>query len=337
MHPTSGRPPRQIQNAVQQHNLLIVPTLQRGSAILTLQRHQTGSTPRREAFFSLPAQRKEPVVWSAPHHCERAALPLRRPRSTGCGTGGARTRCAQTACPLFLVPHPAARLSAKGLFRIVPTHIAVWPTPTLHPRLAGSVVGAGHAREMHPTSGRLPRSKKPLNSTTLIVPTLQRGNAILTLQRHPDGLVPSPGGVLFFACPKKRTKRKGSPAAETTPVDGPRNRRGKNSLRSNSLPLFPGSAPRRPAQRQRAVCFPGDPSCREPSSWRGQRSSSRLGGTITCLSAPSHPSPAGWPVAVGAGHARDGVASVTFSDRSGGVSALTFRVPPFRVARERNP
>ena len=157
------------------------------------------SSPRRAAFFSLPAQRKEPVVWSAPHHCERAALPLRRPRSTGCGTGG------------------------------------------------------------------------------------------------------------------------------------------ENSLRSNSLPLFPGSAPRRPAQRQRAVCFPGDPSCREPSSWRGQRSSSRLGGTITCLSAPSHPSPAGWPVAVGAGHARDGVASVTFSNRASNVSALTFRVPPFRVARERNP
>ena len=66
------------------------------------------STPRRVAFFSLPAQRKEPK--------ERAALPLRRPRSTGCGTGGARTRCAQTACPFFPVPHPAARLSAKGLF-----------------------------------------------------------------------------------------------------------------------------------------------------------------------------------------------------------------------------
>ena len=170
-------------------------------------------------------------------------------------------------------------------------------------------------------------------------------------ERHPDAPAspnrqhPSPGGVLFFACPKKRTRRvvcatplrKGSPAAETTPVDGLRNRRGKNSLRSNSLPLFPGSAPRRPAQRQRAVCFPGDPSCREPSSWRGQRSSSRLGGTITCLSAPSHPSPAGWPVAVGAGHARDGVASVTFSNRASNVSALTFRVPPFRVARERNP
>ena len=74
------------------------------------------SPPCRVAFFSLPAQRKEPVVWSAPHHCERAALPLRRPRSTGCGTGGARTRCAQTACPFFPVPHPAARLSAKGLF-----------------------------------------------------------------------------------------------------------------------------------------------------------------------------------------------------------------------------
>ena len=66
------------------------------------------ATPRRGAFFSLPAQRKEPK--------ERAALPLRRPRSTGCATGGARTRCAQTACPFFPVPHPAARLSAKGLF-----------------------------------------------------------------------------------------------------------------------------------------------------------------------------------------------------------------------------
>ena len=92
-----------------------------------------------------------------------------------------------------------------------------------------------------------------------IVPTLQRGNGVVTLQRHPDGLVPSPGGVLFFACPKKRTKRKGSPAAETTPVDGLRNRRGKNSLRSDSLPLFPGSAPRRPAQRQRAVVLPRKP------------------------------------------------------------------------------
>ena len=30
------------------------------------------------------------------------------------------------------------------------------------------------------------RSETPSNSTTLIVPTLQRGNAILTLQRHQD-------------------------------------------------------------------------------------------------------------------------------------------------------
>ena len=79
------------------------------------------STPRRVAFFSLPAQRKEPK--------ERAALPLRRPRSTGCGTGGARTRCAQTACPLFPVPHPADRLSAKGLFSSPETH----PTPNRQP------------------------------------------------------------------------------------------------------------------------------------------------------------------------------------------------------------
>ena len=69
---------------------------------------EMASPPCRGAFFCLPAQRKEPK--------ERAALPLRRPRSTGCATGGARTRCAQTACPLFPVPHPADRLSAKGLF-----------------------------------------------------------------------------------------------------------------------------------------------------------------------------------------------------------------------------
>ena len=119
--------------------------------------------------------------------------------------------------------------------------------------------------------------QRPCLMRIFIVPTLQRGNGVVTLQRHPDGLVPSPGGVLFFACPKKRTKRKGSPAAETTPVDGLRNRRGKNSLRSDSLPLFPGSAPRRPAQRQRAVFFPGNPSCPASSSRRGQRRTSLPG------------------------------------------------------------
>ena len=87
---------------------LIVRTLQRENDVLTLQRHRKWyRPPRRMAFFSLPAQRKEPK--------ERAALPLRRPRSTSCGTGGAKTRCAQTVCPFFPVPHPAARLSAKGL------------------------------------------------------------------------------------------------------------------------------------------------------------------------------------------------------------------------------
>ena len=45
--------------------------------------------------------------------------------------------------------------------------------------------------------------------------------------------------ILFFACPKKRTKRKGSRATETTPFAEVWNRRGKNSLRSNSLPLHP--------------------------------------------------------------------------------------------------
>ena len=109
----------------------------------------------------------------------------------------------------------------------------------------------------------------------MIVPTLQRGNAAPDAPASPNRQHPLPGGVLFFACPKKRTKRKGSPAAETTPVDGLRNRRGKNSLRSNSLPLSPGSAPRRPAQRQRAVFVPGDPSCPEPPSRRGQPSTSR--------------------------------------------------------------
>ena len=119
-------------------------------------------------------------------------------------------------------------------------------------------------------------------------------------ERHPDAPAspnrqhPSPGGVLFFACPKKRTRRvvcatplrKGSPAAETTPVAGLRNRRGKNSLRSDSLPLSPGSAPRRPAQRQRAVFVPGDPSCLAPSAWRGQRLTSwrwRLRGLVPTL------------------------------------------------------
>ena len=174
-------------------------------------------------------------------------------------------------------------------------------------------------------------------SRTMIVPTLQRGNAIWTLQRHQIGISPSSGGVLFFACPKKRTKRKGSPAAETTPVAGLRTGGAKTRCAQTVCPFFPVPHPAARLSAKGLFFVPENPSCPEPSAWRGQRSSPRLGGTITCLSAPSHPSPAGWPVAVGAGHARDGVASVTFSNRASNVSALTFRVPPFRVARERNP
>ena len=101
--------------------------------------------------------------------------------------------------------------------------------------------------------------QRPCLMRIFIVPNLQRGNIDQDAPASPGWHRPSPGGVLFFACPKKRTKRKGSPAAETTPVDGLRNRRGKNSLRSDSLPLVPGSAPRRPAQRQRAVVLPRKP------------------------------------------------------------------------------
>ena len=57
---------------------------------------------------------------------------------------------------------------------------------------------------------------------------------------------------LLFA-QKKVAKEKGQPAAETTPVDEARTRRGENSLRSNSSPLGSDSALRRPAQRQRRL------------------------------------------------------------------------------------
>jgi len=52
---------------------------------------------------------------------------------------------------------------------------------------------------------------------------------------------------------KKVTKENGSPAALTTPVVALRNRRGENSLRSNSSPLFPVAEP---AARQGGNGFP---------------------------------------------------------------------------------
>ena len=118
------------------------------------------------------------------------------------------------------------------------------------------------AKPSHQKTKRAPQAPlqpKPLQPISLIFPPSSLRTPPRTLQPHQNAIDPLPGGVLFFACPKKRTKRKGSPAAETTPVDGLRNRRGKNSLRSNSLPLVPGSAPRRPAQRQRAVVLPRKP------------------------------------------------------------------------------
>jgi len=42
---------------------------------------------------------------------------------------------------------------------------------------------------------------------------------------------------------QKKEPKKDSRVAETTPVVEMRNRRGKNSLRSNSLPLFPALHP----------------------------------------------------------------------------------------------
>ncbi len=66
--------------------------------------------PAGGAFFSLLAQRKEPK--------ERAAAPLRRPRSVGFRTGGAKTRCAQTVCPFAPVLNPTERLSADGSCRL---------------------------------------------------------------------------------------------------------------------------------------------------------------------------------------------------------------------------
>ena len=62
--------------------------------------------PAGGAFFSLLAQRKETK--------ERAALPLRRPRSPRCGTGGAKNSLRSNSLPLHPVPRLAERLSANG-------------------------------------------------------------------------------------------------------------------------------------------------------------------------------------------------------------------------------
>ena len=73
---------------------IIISTINLYSFILYL----TFRLPAGEAFFSLLAQRKESK--------ERAAAPLRLPRSATSEIGGARTRCAQTACPFFRFQSP---------------------------------------------------------------------------------------------------------------------------------------------------------------------------------------------------------------------------------------
>ena len=86
----------------------------------------------------------------------------------------------------------------------------------------------------------------------IVYPQVTQNSSVITtsFRINPNRSSPCGRGILFFACPKKRTKRKGSCVAETTPFDDLWNRRGKNSLRSNSLPLFSDFRARRTAQRR---------------------------------------------------------------------------------------
>jgi hypothetical protein len=223
-----------------------------------------------KGFPSIPAPRT-----SSPHPRTFNVTPVTNfvtprpghgPSSPGCTTQGS----VHNRYPI--IPKGSLAHGARGA-----------PYPRTHVTGCFSVRRAHHAT----TAKHLQPISLPAAYSLGGVRTINTSRAfdVRTLQRHQNGIDPSPGGVLFFACPKKRTRRvvcatplrKGSPAAETTPVDELRNRRGKNSLRSNSLPLFPGSAPRRPAQRQRAVFVPGNPPCPEPPSRRGQPSTSRQG------------------------------------------------------------
>ena|GEM_PF-4941944 len=142
--------------------------------------------PAGGAFFSLRAQRKEPK--------ERAARPLRRPRSPSCGTGGAKTRCAQTVCPFirFRTPPPGSAARAPpspdnlpcthknarrgGRFRLFQAFPfrknAAQRWRHIKASRAEGVVISSAARNL-----ALPKPE------ILIVPTLQRGNLLRTLQR----------------------------------------------------------------------------------------------------------------------------------------------------------
>ena len=85
------------------------------------------SLRERHSFLCVPKEKNPPC--GLRHTAkERAARPLRRPRTPRSGTGGAKTRCAQTVCPFDPVPHPAARLSGKGPHR-PRTSTSPEPTP----------------------------------------------------------------------------------------------------------------------------------------------------------------------------------------------------------------
>ncbi len=94
----------------------------------------------------------------------------------------------------------------------------------------------------------------------------------------PHPLSPCGRGILFFACPKKRNKRKGSPAAETAPFAKVRNRRGNNSLRSNSLPLHPVPrlAARRSANGPHRARIPLNETSRNPAGRTSVATESRV-------------------------------------------------------------
>jgi|GEM_PF-6280274 len=86
-----------------------VPTLERGNNqnsclffLLAYLKQTPPSVSLREghSFLCLPKEKNPPC--GLRHTAkERAALPLRQPRSPRSGTGGAKTRCAQTVCPFL--------------------------------------------------------------------------------------------------------------------------------------------------------------------------------------------------------------------------------------------
>jgi len=97
---------------------------------------QYPAIPAGFPFFSLRAQRKEPK--------ERAARPLRRPRSPRCGTGEAKTRCAQTVCLFIRFRTPPTGSAARA--PIFPGYISSWKVASQRGKQREQFVGWGEAR-----------------------------------------------------------------------------------------------------------------------------------------------------------------------------------------------